>query len=340
MQESKEVSQHQSESLNKDLNSKVSKQVYWMEFSVDLLGGLVPGIIFVVCSIFAIVPSLIVLISSLSSASNVIWDTYQAQSPIYVTFEDFFAKINGTPNVLWIGAFVIFLIFSYVLGHLFYRRDPKKPTIASFKLLLRKSPNQKTSFLKSNFACTRLEECQFPFPYLTKYLEHRGHHHLVPLVKWKDNTLRSKTHINAMKLRLRFHWPEAFRVIIRNEAHVRLATSAWYMARAVIWISSGCFVIIVTSWILAILLGGNSVDEKTELIELVRANLKWLLVPLLFPILTVFLAYFVKIFTEKFMYYQRLREVFFVLELAYVAFRKEPSLLTYDQSVYDLLNES
>jgi len=41
---------------------------------------------------------------------------------------------------------------------------------------------------------------------------------------------RSKIHINRLKLRLAFWYPEKYRPVVLNEANVRLVTSTWYVA--------------------------------------------------------------------------------------------------------------
>ena len=32
--------------------------------------------------------------------------------------------------------------------------------------------------LKAELACASMRDCEFPFPYIKRYLHHRGHHHL------------------------------------------------------------------------------------------------------------------------------------------------------------------
>jgi hypothetical protein len=83
---------------------------------------------------------------------------------------------------------------------------------------------------------------------LYEYLEKRGLTHLADIIKWRGyekdtHSLRSKAFINILKIRLDFAFPEKCGTIIRNEAHVRLKSSLWYMLLALQWISMiGCVI--------------------------------------------------------------------------------------------------
>ncbi|MBC8434160.1 hypothetical protein [Desulfobacula sp.] len=100
----------------------------------------------------------------------------------------------------------------------------------------------------------RPNEVQFPYNNLKKYLESRGFNHLLEYIKWGPSDVtnsdggfkdpndqnndkvskegqRSKTVINRAKIRIAFYLPENTINIIRNEAHIRLASSMWYAAK-------------------------------------------------------------------------------------------------------------
>lgn len=289
------------------------------EFTVDVLGGLVPGILFTVASLCALFPSITVLISALSPSIE--------QVRISEEIARFLNSTQNTPNMIWVGSFVFALILSYVIGHLFYRRDPKIPDRASFQLITRKPDKEEVKsdggleeWSRKNFGCTSVKECEFPYPYLDKYLEKRGHGHLLPLISWKgkERFRRSKTHINVLKMRLFFHFPTKCRQIIRNEAHVRLATSMWYVGRTLYRLCAAS----VTTCTIALLIALCRSGFETQ-----WEALTWYLPSLIGPTIIFMLAYYCRHATEKFMHYQRLREAFYVLELAYIASLMKPEIL-------------
>ena len=231
--------------------------------------------------------------------------------------------------MIWITAFVFMLILSYVLGHLFYRRDPKIPDIRSFKRISQSPPSQAElqanysgspdEWRRQSFGCITEDDCQFPYRYLYDYLRVRGHTHLLDLVTWNDEPhRRSKTYINLLKVRLQFYRPDKFRRVIRNEAHVRLATSTWYAGRALFFV---CTVAIL----IAVLAVGVSLGRAQ--FQSVADTLGWYTSSMIAPVLVLILAWYCRRATEQFIHYQRLREAFYVLELAYTAFREQPELL-------------
>lgn len=308
------------------IGTELPPRLTLQEFAVDVLGGLVPGILFTIASLCALFPTIRVFVAALTSSID--------QPSISGLIVQFLNSTRNTPNMIWVGSFVFALILSYVLGHLFYRRDPKIPDRASFQLITRK-PNEEEvkkdggldEWKRKNFACTNVKECEFPYPYLDKYLEKRGHKHLLPLVTWKgeERFRRSKTHINVLKIRLFFHFPTKCRQIIRNEAHVRLATSMWYVGRALYYI---CAFGTVTCTI-ALFIALFRLHFRTP-----WDTLTWYLPSLIGPMVIFTLAYYCRFVTEKFMHYQRLREVFYVLEFAHIASVEKPEMFK------DLINHN
>lgn len=312
------------------------------DFLVDLLGGLFPGVLFVAASVAMIVPSSLVLVSALGEEPSA--------TPLRGVFSDLLLATEGTPNMIWIGTFILFLLLCYVVGHLFYRSDPKNPDRASFvrltaqrsmagwvgSLFLKKSslgrllgmhsgsdrsgqpapspeedPDGHAQWLRDNLACTTSAECEFPYPFLADYLKTRGHHHLVRLVTWEDEVLwRSKTFVNRLKIWLEYHRPAKYRRIVRNEAHVRLASSMWYVALALGGIALISAVVTTTGLGVALQRGWFASSSSA---------VSWYVVPILPILIVATWAQGTRVIIERFMHYQRLREVFYVLEIAHAA---------------------
>ncbi len=295
------------------------------DFLVEFLGGLIPGIIFIVALIFIFSPPLHMFMSSISNTS----ESFNFRATV--------AKIimltKGTPYMVWLGVFIFGLILSYVLGHLFYRRDPKKPNRRSFKRIIKNHPDdqelketfgnieqaeleqKRKEWRRRNYACDNEKDCEFPFPYLREYLIQRGHNHLLRFVKWKDNkNLRSKTYINSLKIKLQYYAPHEYQRVIRNEAHVRLSTSTWYMSRALmIYSYVGIAICIFSTLILLVrMLCFSHIPFEPFGIGLVN----WLIAPIIAPFLVWILSFYCSRSNEEFIHYQRIREVFYVLELS------------------------
>jgi hypothetical protein len=286
------------------------------EFLVDFLGGLVPGLLFVGALICSLIP-----------ASHALARALQPGVPrpdLPRLLGGFIQKTQNTPNMIWIAAFVSVIMLSYVIGHLFYRRDPKEPDRRSFMRLKREAAKSDgkepdVQWLKDNFACDTDENCQFPYPYMNAYLRARNHEHLACIAdKWSDDrgSGRSKTYVNRLKMRLAYWNPSKYRPVVRNEAHVRLATSTWYMSQSLLKVTTfvSCPVLLVA--ILVALVrregGGWAAD--------------WLYGSMVPTLIVIAAAFFSRRNCEAFIHYQRLREVFAVLELAYTAHHRAPIL--------------
>lgn len=174
--------------------------------------------------------------------------------------------------------------------------------------------------------------CEFPYPNLRRYLEQRQLDHLASMVAWHDEETtgvaaetaepagrkssdrRSKNAINVLKIRLAYHFPEHSGQIVRNEAHVRLMSSTWYMSRTLLTLST----------IVLLFNGGRLLyrwsGDRAPLAEVFNRDLHFLLV----PFAVALIALWVQRTVERFLHYQRVREVIFVLETAFTAFRGHP----------------
>jgi hypothetical protein len=221
----------------------------------------------------------------------------------------------------------LFVIAAYVLGHLFYRQDIKVPDKRSFLRIQR-------SVAVDPWVARSTDECEFPYLNLRGYLEARGLLELAAMVPWQAPSpqlelgvravgsppptfvQRTKTFVNSLKLRILTHRPASFGPIARNEAHVRLNSSTWYMARAVEWMSYGTLIgALLLTWYLWTIQLQSSASQR----------LVW--VPLLAPALGIMVARWIRWKIENVLHYQRVREVIHVLETAHILFRHEPEII-------------
>jgi hypothetical protein len=146
----------------------------------------------------------------------------------------------------------------------------------------------------------------YPYRFLKTYLSDRGLMYLADRIPWTENKTdrRTKHFINALKMRLLASAPSTYVIIARNEAHVRLASSMWYVCQAMKRIS----LVGVLAYLGLLLFAW-----KTSVIQFdARAPLGGALV----PIATGFGAWGLQYNIEKSFHYQRTRELLHILELA------------------------
>lgn len=310
------------------------------EYMVDILGGLVPGILLVTGALLALGTPLFDLQSTLDPESG---------RRSLERFERVLGAIAGAPATILFFVCLSSALMVYVVGHVFYRRDPKEPDRASFRLLLRDklvdhlvkkkftrlgarfriwkegaeqlvSTESLSEELKRDFGATSLEECEFPYPHFKSYLGHRGLSYLDELVCW-DKSSRSKFHINILKSRLTQRYPAQSRQLVHIEAHVRLASGTWYVGRALNALS------LLGLTTLAMALLPSVAIHATDPVQIGRilGEHFWMIVP---PVSVLLVSRFLHRKVERFFHYQRMREVGFVLETAWFAFRECPDLLS------------
>jgi hypothetical protein len=174
--------------------------------------------------------------------------------------------------------------------------------------------------LKQDLGATSLDECEFPYPYFRSYLQHRGLSYLDDLVCW-DESSRSKFHINILKSRLTQRYPARSRQLVHIEAHVRLASGTWYVGRALNALSLMGLTILVVALLPSV---AAHITDPAQIGSIVGEHF-WMIVP---PVSVLLVSRFLHRKVERFFHYQRMREVGFVLETAWFAFRECPELLS------------
>ena len=279
--------------------------------------------------------------------------------------------LEKTPSVLLVGVFFIGLSFCYIVGTLFYRKDPKSPDYSSYIRIARKFKTPKeledwvvkvrikdwnevqqrrdrqsiftrlftlwrfaafksayTSYIdKSKDAgfiydsrfinewTVSREEIQFPYNNLRGYFEKRGWKRLAKLIHWEltdregelktdDISPRTKTFMNAIKIHLQTIEPDKCGNINKNEAHVRLSTSMWYVCDSLKRFAWLGFLFLVIAYMTSIAEGFYP-DGKLLVV--------FLILMLVYTFANVF-----KRSSESHIHYQRIREIFYVMQTAVV----------------------
>jgi hypothetical protein len=284
---------------------------------VEFLGILVPGVVF----IFAFIPAVIYPTGLFLSLFS---DQPSALLKICKAFVDLFRSPG-------FGNLTLLFIFAYVVGHLFFRQDPKIPDQHSFKKVIKTIGEEGPVRLcekekKYNQKLNKPNDynLEFPYRYLYEYLQDRGMYHLASLVPWRGNNpktyrLRTKHFINTIKVRLEFLFPYQYFRILRNEAHIRLMSSMWYATRSLLFLSA-----------FGSLLGFLTIAIIN--IKINSPNIAFSVYDFILPILIFLCSFAVKNNIESFLHYQRIREIVFILEAAYFAQQLYPNLKVFEKN--------
>lgn len=266
------------------------------DFIVDVLGSLIPGIAFLVWIGPALIIPVMAAIAGLFASSSFRFPSLAGGSlPV--------GPVIGSVILLVLA----FLVFSYIAGNLFYRQNPKIADVASFKRIPRR--------IKYDGMVRQLGTdevlVEFPYHFLKNYLEDRGINYLAKRVPWKGGTessnsdfkRRAKHFANALKIRVQLSAPASYTVLAKNEAHVRLSSSSWFVCRVLLWAS---------------LLGGlvyaGAVLVSRFVVSIPEIQVSPVIIA---PIGTALLALATKWAIERALHYQREREVLFILETAH-----------------------
>jgi hypothetical protein len=280
------------------------------ELLVDLLGGLLPGTLYVLGLIPGFLVPAVFFVAVVEG---------KAPSPL---------RDWNVPDsaVFWLAAFLLILMTAYVVGHLFFRESPKTPDERSVlrtnahleegaAVRLAENPDSTgpTSVLERfrRWWSPPKPDVEFPYLFIREYLVHRGLSHLADLVPWdggdrSSHARRSKHFINLLKIRLEFSFPERMGRLVRNEAHVRLSSSTWYVGRALQTAA-------IAGIVLAAGANGLAWYRASDVMHVPQIEI------LAMPILTLTIARMARRKVERVLYYQRVREVVFILETAFWA---------------------
>ena len=177
--------------------------------------------------------------------------------------------------------------------------------------------------LQNDSGCSHFEkrfEKQSDFPYINfyKYLLKRNELNLIQYVDWSPAGARTKNKINRMKIDIQLDYPDAYAILNKNESHIRMASSSWYVARFVKRMAIICaFLIFIPLFIRDIYANDainlDTINNAKQLIKSIINPLMGSTLAALPPILLAFLMHRLRNQITKFIHYQRLREIYFTL---------------------------
>lgn len=279
------------------------------EFYIDFLGSLVPGLFTTIVGVTVVAWAFLVVCNTIQNILN-------QTSLSLITLRDLMADLH------W-EIFIVIAVTSYIIGSIFFRRDPKVPDALSAKHIWKVSSDEERKNLAVQEATDDRGrvyfDCQFPYLFIAEYLEARGLKHLASMVPWKGSdrkthSLRSKMFINILKVRLHFVVPDKCSDIIRNEAHIRLATSVWFASAWLIKISLFALFLVVVSAVALFIHAYRSSVDFVYGCTLVppETSLAFLVI-----VVVILVALVMQSEIQKFIHYMRVREIVYVLESAY-----------------------
>ncbi len=207
-------------------HSDVKINLRLRDFIVDFLSCLIPGFVFLLIATVMVFGLVVIIGKYLTGVTLNDLSAFQTVS-------------NLLENIISIRfwSYIIIIVLSYVVGHLLYRQDPKEPDYVSFINIREKVMGYNPWVIASGDGLTP-KDVQFPYSNLAQYLNARGFDYLAQAIDWKPKfegfekgRQRSKAFVNKLKTRIAFFFPENTLNIIRNEAHIRLASSMWYASK-------------------------------------------------------------------------------------------------------------
>lgn len=141
--------------------------------------------------------------------------------------------------------------------------------------------------MQNESGCATEKRCDFPYISYYKYLLKREQIDILKYAQWASDTKRTKNCINQYKIELQLKEPKAYSIIIKNESHIRMASSSWHVARAIrnlSWVTIALLLIYTSEYFI-----------------------------LTFPVSTLAISYFILSYVPQFIHYQRLREIYYTL---------------------------
>jgi hypothetical protein len=163
--------------------------------------------------------------------------------------------------------------------------------------------------MESEHAFQSERENEFPYISYKKYLIKRGEDALAEHVTWNTHHTRTKNKLNTYKLDIQMYTPEYHSILTKNEAHVRMASSSWYVSKILIWYIPVVIMVLLAGSLLNVYMQNRFTISN---IFLMLYNLLFSGI-LILPLMNLLLLFFFKNNIVKFIHYQRLREVYFTL---------------------------
>lgn len=179
--------------------------------------------------------------------------------------------------------------------------------------------------LQNDSGCSQNnQQSDYPYFEFYKYLLKRNETDLLQYVDWSPAGARTKNKINRMKIDIQLDYPDAYAILNKNESHIRMASSSWYVSRVVFFLSIWVCAAIIFAQLVHLFAVKISIHDLNyylscfhkSFLEYAFKLLNELILDIpaaLPPALLATLIYYMRHQIEEFIHYQRLREIFFTL---------------------------
>lgn len=309
---------------------------FFQSFYAEFFGTFIPGFIAVVS------------VSSLCLISSIYLGLIRGISGVQQFVALLFTSGNSIKLLSSWAVLGVVCAFSYAVGAIIYRRAPKVPdAIASYRQWRGTAETERKSLAVdfSRLTCDKHPRIgvagwpfwkgeavrakfgsamDYPYPHLRQFLAARGHFDLLKYVPWCGDYgipgkvgKRSKTQINIIKQRIISMGNNSLsRDLIRNESHIRLLNSLWYIFRFLQEISLFFILIqlyLVLSYMFHIVVDNGGISITISLVEVEKYCSP---VPLIVFMIAFFTVWFLKRNIVKCFHYVRTRELVMVLNAA------------------------
>lgn len=161
-------------------------------------------------------------------------------------------------------------------------------------------------------ACATANRCNFPYINYYKYLLKRNEIDLLSEVSWYLPNARSKNKINRYKIFIQTHQPKTYFIITKNESHIRMAASSWYVANTLLPYTIILTILFLTPLIVNLIFNKYNLSIFSEY-SIYNSENASSLIAFLFPLFIFFLLIIMKKKIVTFIHYQRLREIYHTL---------------------------
>lgn len=157
--------------------------------------------------------------------------------------------------------------------------------------------------------CASEKRCDFPYINYYKYLLKRGMTELINHVDWMTIEGRTKNKINEKKIQIQVFAPEAYALMNKNESHVRMSSSTWHATSPLMFIT-GLMAVLMLIWFTY-----PALSDSCSCISYSDIFVPYRMVLCSLPIVMFCAVFFIRRRIIRYIHYQRLREIQYVLQV-------------------------
>ena len=163
--------------------------------------------------------------------------------------------------------------------------------------------------MQMDAGCASKTRCDFPYINYYKYLLKRGMTELINHVDWMTIEGRTKNKINEKKIQIQVFAPEAYALMNKNESHIRMSSSTWHATSPLMFIT-GLMAVLMLIWFTY-----PALSDSCSCISYSDIFVPYRMVLCSLPIVMFCAVFFIRRRIIRYIHYQRLREIQYVLQV-------------------------